>query len=248
MIDTLETGAEEITGLNYTTLYYVYFDQEPEIGALIPSGGTVTYQVTDTKENAMAGTFRFYVGSIITPGATSGITTVGNNDGGGGAQTGFTSSLGFTLAYSGSSTAGNGTLAAEINAIDGDLDTYATMTATGNGSTNISELAIAASPPINSSQGMGLTLNLLRAVTVNSSVAHVGFCYTVFLNIGSTQYVVEELNYGAGTLAKSLVTYAIPPLTPLSQVSVTIQVVMGTVQGSGELVANIYECWVSAVS
>lgn len=70
-----------ITSLAYGTGYYIYYD-DPTL-----AGGAVTYNATVTKTTALQGAGRFFVGSITTP-AAGAIDTVGNNDGGAGAQNG----------------------------------------------------------------------------------------------------------------------------------------------------------------
>ncbi len=70
-----------ITGLLTNTVYHVYYD-DPTY-----TGGAVAYFANTTQAIALDATGRFYVGSIKTPQA-GGLPTVGNNDGGTGAQSG----------------------------------------------------------------------------------------------------------------------------------------------------------------
>lgn len=70
-----------ITGLLPSTVYHVYYD-DPKY-----AGGAVTYHADTTQAVSLNATGRFYVGSIKTP-QTGGLPTVGNNDGGTGAQSG----------------------------------------------------------------------------------------------------------------------------------------------------------------
>lgn len=74
---------------------------------------------------AMSGTNRFFVGSISTPPAT-GAPTLGNNDGGPGAQIGMKTLIQFNSATP--QATGNGTVANAGNSIDGDSTDYATLT------------------------------------------------------------------------------------------------------------------------
>jgi len=71
-----------ISSLTFNTLYFIYCD-DPTL-----RGGAQTYNATVTKEEALNGVGRIFLGSILTPAATLPNTT-GNNDGGAGAQTGF---------------------------------------------------------------------------------------------------------------------------------------------------------------
>jgi hypothetical protein len=70
-----------LTGLLPNTVYHVYYD-DPAY-----QGGAVTYFADTVQGIALNATGRFYVGSIKTP-ISGGLPTVGNNDGGTGAQSG----------------------------------------------------------------------------------------------------------------------------------------------------------------
>ena len=70
-----------ITGLTPNTIYHVYYD-DPTY-----SGGAVSYFANTVQAIALDATGRFYVGSIKTP-IAGGLPTIGNNDGGTGAQSG----------------------------------------------------------------------------------------------------------------------------------------------------------------
>jgi hypothetical protein len=72
-----------ISGLSYATTYHVYYD-DPSY-----AGGAVTYSANTDQAIALDASGRFYVGSILTP-VAGGIDTIGNNDGGTGAQSGQT--------------------------------------------------------------------------------------------------------------------------------------------------------------
>jgi hypothetical protein len=110
-------GSGSIAALSYSTLYFIYAD-DPNF-----AGGAVTYGATTTKETALSGTGRIFFGSIITP-AAGGSDTIGNNDGGVGAQSG-----GLSVFLGGSNTVGysgaNYTLTGvPANFYDGKTDTY----------------------------------------------------------------------------------------------------------------------------
>lgn len=77
----LSVNSGSIAALSFSTLYYIYYIDSDF------NGGSVTYYATTTKENALAGPDRFFVGSILTP-ADGALDTIGNNDGGSGAQIG----------------------------------------------------------------------------------------------------------------------------------------------------------------
>lgn len=77
---TLTNGVGGVT-LTSNTVHYVYYDD------VNFAGGAVSFAATTTKETALAGDARFFVGSIRTSSGDA-LTTRGNNDGGAGAQYG----------------------------------------------------------------------------------------------------------------------------------------------------------------
>ena len=152
-----------IAALSKGTLYYVYLD-DPNL-----AGGSVTYHATTTKETAIVGTSRYFVGSIFTP--TSGAPeTFGNNDGGSGAQVGMLNSLTMSIISPGSSepaTAGTGTLTNLEYAIDGDFTTYAAFTITGNGGFNYAGSWFAGPPGLTLAY-QSVTLYVTLAIPTNT--------------------------------------------------------------------------------
>ena len=70
-----------ITGLGYNTTYHVYYDDP------MYAGGVVIFYCNTDQAVALDASGRFYIGSITTP-TPGGVDTVGNNDGGTGAQSG----------------------------------------------------------------------------------------------------------------------------------------------------------------
>jgi hypothetical protein len=98
----ISISSGSITGLSYGTGYFIYYD-DPTL-----AGGSVTFQATTTKGTALQGAGRFFVGSITTPLAGA-IDTIGNNDGGTGAQSGATLAV-LSTAQSPAGTGGYGSL------------------------------------------------------------------------------------------------------------------------------------------
>jgi len=84
---SLSSGA--ITNLAYGTMYFVYYLD------LFFLGGAVAYLVATSKETVLQNAAAFFVGSIRTP-LAGGADTIGNNDGGAGAQTGSNAKILFT--------------------------------------------------------------------------------------------------------------------------------------------------------
>lgn len=86
-----------VSGVAYNTIQYVYYDDAAR------AGGAVTYAATTTKETALQGSGRTFIGSILPPFNSTAATTFGYNDGGAYPQTGGTGQV-----LSGTQT-GNGT-------------------------------------------------------------------------------------------------------------------------------------------
>jgi hypothetical protein len=89
----ISVSSGSITALSYATLYWIYYDDPGMVG------GAQTFQATTVKETAINGAGRFFIGSIVTPAAGAN-DTVGNNDGGTGAQFGQVGKL-FATAFAG---------------------------------------------------------------------------------------------------------------------------------------------------
>jgi hypothetical protein len=98
----ISINSGSITGLSYGTGYFIYYDDSTL------AGGSVSFAATTTKGTALQGAGRFYVGSITTPLAGA-IDTIGNNDGGTGAQSGATLLI-ISTAQSPNGTSGYGLL------------------------------------------------------------------------------------------------------------------------------------------
>jgi len=75
---TVAYNAGSVTGLDYSTLYYVYAD-DPDY-----DGGAVTYLATENPLLVTAGNGRYYLGKVTTPAAAGGDTGGGWGGGGGG--------------------------------------------------------------------------------------------------------------------------------------------------------------------
>lgn len=68
---TVSVTGGSVTGLSYSTLYYVYYDQPSR------AGGSVTYQVTTSAPTAAQTGNRHLVGSVTTPAAAGAPTDGG---------------------------------------------------------------------------------------------------------------------------------------------------------------------------
>jgi len=74
---TVAYNSGSVTGLGFSTLYYVYVDDPTK------AGGAVTYLATTTNTDVTANKGRYYVGSVTTP-ADGGGDVPGDPGGGGG--------------------------------------------------------------------------------------------------------------------------------------------------------------------
>jgi len=110
-----------ITGLLPSTTYHVYYD-DPTY-----AGGAVTYFANTDQAVALDAEGRFYVGSILTP-ITGGLPTVGNNDGGTGAQSGQTYILSPTLRANYDANNNQTWYPANAEETDGDTSTFHDLT------------------------------------------------------------------------------------------------------------------------
>jgi hypothetical protein len=214
-------GSGSITGLSYNTLYYLYFDDPGFVG------GAVTYVATTTKETAIAVAGRFFVGSIQTP-QSGALDTVGNGDGGTGAQSGLMTVFSFALGSGSYAPAqqGNALITNPGNCCDGDRTNYADMAMSGNGQANTMALFLV-QPPGMVQRFQSLTLKVRRSIPTNSLTAGK---YTLSYQFTSGTPTVIETAAAGATLTDAIVSVSLPPTTPLASLIVSAQV---TAQGSG---------------
>ncbi len=111
----------------------------PPLPSPVPELHHAVHLVTTNKEQALNAAGQFFLGSIMTPRAGA-PDTIGNNDGGSGAQSGqlniLLMSASATNGLGGSGILGNGAVTNLPNSVDGDLTTKGTLTVTGNGAGN----------------------------------------------------------------------------------------------------------------
>jgi hypothetical protein len=221
-----------ITALSYGTLYFIYFDD----GSL--AGGTVTYHASATKTDALNGSGRFFVGSVTTPIATA-PDTIGNNDGGTGAQSGST--ITFFPGTNVPTTTGGGSITNDGEANDGNLTTAAQLlTSTpgtvGSAQVLLSGLGIVAAP------WTSLTLNIRSAVVSTSASTLATLSYS--LNGGSTFTNIYNLTNTTRALATDTITLPINQNLALVQVRAKISKV---VSADAQAELDLYEAWVVGV-
>jgi hypothetical protein len=243
-------------GLAYNTLYYVYYD-DPAF-----SGGSVTYHATVTKEIVLVNENRFFVGSIKTPKATAN-DSVGNNDGGAGAQIGILSGTFEMDSIYSQAVTGNGSITNASKAIDGTDADYATLQVDGDSANNTATLILASgAPPI---AAAGASLNFQVAIPTNSidgvlvgnaykfgalwSSNGGGGTYAQLFNPSAPGHgpVVPTVQKGV-TYDEILVIVPIPDGLDLSQIAVKF-VLNTTGSGipdtTGSLIVNVFRAWLT---
>ena len=224
-----------ITALSYKTLYYVYYD-DPNL-----AGGSVTYQVTTTKETAIQGGGRVFIGSIITPAATAPDTT-GNNDGGVGAQAGQTSVFLFG-AVTGAGVSGQASAVGGALAIDGDLTTHGTLQITGAGSVASGASFTLSGMTPTSAPWSSLTLYVRSAVpsdTINPGTGAASVGYS--LDGGSTYTTIYQV--GTAT-TRALTTDSIALPLNMNLANLRVQASVFRNNGFPQVVElDLYEAWV----
>lgn len=194
-----------LTGLSYSTLYYLYYD-DPKF-----AGGAVSFVATTTKETALNNSGRFYLGSVLTPAAT-GPNATGNNDGGTGAQSG-----GFGIARPNTFT-GNGTN--PQNAVDNNPTTFASCLDSNALSISQQEVWSGFPNPLNSLAIISSNLQIVsQVIKTNGVSANTTATLEYSLNGGSTWTAIYNL-VGTASRAKTTDTVAIAANQDLTKVQV----------------------------
>ena len=241
----INENSGSVVALSYSTLYYIYFDDATL------AGGAVTYHATTTKTTALGDathTGRFFVGSIITP-AAGASDTVGNNDGGVGAQSGGTAVYLGNLTAS-STVGSDASITNASSAIDGNLATYATVSITSSGTAQ----SPTASLLITGFQGQQIlavgTLYIRSSASLTltgSPTGTVGVKYSLDGGANWTTLYTLNTNGSHHTLANDSISLPIGQNVGLIQIKVMESSLMGSSDGVAA-VCNIYESWVQVVN
>ncbi len=229
-----------ITSLAYASTFYVYYDDPAFVG------GTVTYNATATKELALFGESRYFVGSILTP-ISGGISTVGNNDGGSGVQNGMLNILWMTPTPD-TGASGTCVITDKSNAFDGDNTTFAKITGTGDGGTSVANFN-GIGPSGLTRRYSSLKVRVLWSMPSNT-VAGGTVCggFTLFVGGTPPSFTYTLATFAVGTtypLTISEVDIPNPSVSPASIELTTIFLNATNTSGSAEL--RIYEMWLEAV-
>lgn len=230
----ISVSSGSITALSYSTLYYIYYDDATL------AGGAATFNATTTKETAINGSGRFFVGSIVTPAAT-GAATVGNNDGGVGAQGGGTSVFLFGAVTVVNTVPTGITVTNANNCFDGNTSTFAKINKnTLSGVEDASFTVISMTP--SSAPWQSLTLKVRTAVPTNGGTNN-SMTVSYSLDGGTTFTTIFTTT---GTRALTLDSVSLPLTQNLAQLRVKVDcnVAVGNAFAAE---IDLYEAWVIGV-
>jgi hypothetical protein len=240
---TMRVGATDVsinsgsvTSLSFATLHYIYYDDATL------AGGSVTFNAATIKETALNDDDRFFVGSILTP-PNGGGDTIGNDDGGVGAQ--FGQSLRLSPATDTPTTVGNGSVSNSTNARDGDTSTSTTQGLNGDSGTNEATVEVLDFPSAFLSW-KSLTLKVRNEVQTNSINTGGGIARLIW-NDGTSDTDIYTLSAGT-TRSLQTDSVTLPLSTNTSQITVRLRLRVGPTATSGSLDGRIYEVWIEGVS
>lgn len=241
-INDIPYNSGAISGLAYNTLYYVYTD-DPGF-----KGGTVVYEAGTSKEAALDGAGRLFLGSIVTP-AQGAPDTHGAGDGGSGAQYGTTGTYSPPTPSLGTIFDGNSSISNIANATDGNFGTSAALQSNASGTgfdTYASQPWIWPSAP-QSLRTQSATLKIYRSVTnslTNLPLSNVQYKVSFSTNNGASFTTAESINNGS-SLGLSVLSIPLPSGMLLSQLILAIKTTAPSA-GSGSIIATINEIWLEA--
>lgn len=241
---SLQSGS--ITGLSYSTLYYIYYSD------LYALGGAVSYQATTTKEVALENTAFWFVGSVLTP-AHGAPDTQGNNDGGTGPQSGQNITMQFsTLAVGpgtglGTDTAGNGSVSnyGVFTNNNGQTSSFTQLSVTGNSANNFAEVTAGNIPGLNS-RNSTVTVYIYASVPTNTlsgsgTFWEVGYTFTTNGGVSSSVLLASG---GAGSApGPTIYSGVIANNINLASVQPFVFINSTASQASGSLVVETFGCW-----
>lgn len=211
-----------LTGYSYGTLYYVYYQETNP-----PSGGSPTFLISTTKVATLANDNYVYVGSITTP-VAGGSDTIGNNDGGTGAQYGIQANV-----YAGKVTVTGTAWTNTNNAIDQNTSTAASQTAT-NPTTILLVQGFSGVAPYYTS----IVLNV-RSSIGNATSTEVKLQYSI--DGGSTFTPIYDVFSASRALTVDSVTLSNSQNLSLVQVQISVT-------GGSPAAVNYYEAWIAVTS
>ncbi len=200
---------------------------------------------TTNKEQAFDGVTRFFLGSIMTP-VAGGPDSIGFADGGPGAQIGMVNTFG--LSSFRSTTSGLITVANPLNAIDGDLSTFCTLTLNAQTSPlSLIDLSWLDPPGITRKYSSIKVFVRMSIVSNTLNAAAVGQLSWFNNSTGASSLFDSETNWATGTpVAVATYSHALPAGTNISQIGVEAAMQTGAAT-TGTIVCRIYQVWVEAI-
>jgi len=236
-------GGGVIGSLSYNTLYYIWYDDNGL------AGGSPTMNASLVKETALNYPGRFFVGSIQTP-RSGAPDTIGNGDGGSGAQFGQVNALAMSVSDKTASSGGSAVVNNPLNAVDGDTTSFSSVAIVANSGTNFASLVLSGPAGIYrrySSIVLKVRIGVpIASLNVSSPFGGYKLAYSLNGPAGAFGAFIEVSNGTAGTdLPVRTLSVVIPPGTNLSQIAVWVQVRGFTTQ-IGSLEADVYEVWIEA--
>jgi hypothetical protein len=231
-----------VTILSYNTLYFIYYDDPDFVG------GAVTYNATTSKETALIGENRFFVGSIQTPRAAA-PDTIGNSDGGSGVQLGQLNIFSMSVSTT-TGTSGSGSITNIANALDGDLTTFATVAATFTGTGGSAHLFLSGPPGI-TRRFSSVTLKIRARCLTNNTLANGNGVFNLWWGTGGVgggfSVIAASQVASPNTFALQTFSVTLPAGVNISQVAVLAQATVVSGSTSGSTSADIFEAWIEAL-
>jgi len=223
-----------LTGRSYGTVYFIYYT-DPNL-----TGGSVTFTSSTSKSPSP-----FYVGSITTPLAGA-PDTIGNNDGGTGAQIGFAANL---WAGNATATLGGSYITNLSNANDGNLTNFATVAPTGN--SQQADLVTSLYSGISPFYG-AITLNIRTEVTnLHAASGDTGFTsafldYSLDGGVTFTNIYTVQTASGGGNASRALKTDSVSLSVAQNIAAVQVKLTVSTGNNAGDNASvKFYEAWLS---
>lgn len=238
-----------ISGLIYGTIYYVYYDDPGFVG------GAVTYVATQTKETVLNKAGRFFVGSVTTP-YSGDQDTVGNNDGGSGAQQGIVTKYYFSAHNLTNAGGANASVSNPANIYDANTNSKAVFTGSQGFAGQIVRVDLINLTGVRSGRWREFHLKLLYEVTLNN-MPPPGTCFDIYISadggLSWTDYGALGTPPNGGIVSagqtKKLMIWDSGDIG-LSQLTLGLKSFQARISfggftlGSGSIVVNVYEAWV----
>lgn len=203
----------------------------------------VLSHVSIVKEEAIYGAGRMFVGSITTP-AQGAPDTVGNNDGGAGAQSG--SGPKFFMQIPTTSQSGDAAISNPAYAVSGSLVDYCQLGVTGDTASNTAQITAGFAPGIVTGQYSSIAVNIDYEVSHNTLAGSPAEPVAT-VQIGSLAGIVYATQtYNAGvTAGRQTLSATLPNGTNFSLITATVQLTTGAGAGpfatSGLLIIQVYD-------